>query len=337
MISQQEIATQLNISQAAVSKVINNPDCNSVSKIKRQKIQALVNKNDYQLTKRKTKQTVCFLLHDFSHFDEYCYNRYLTGAEEAAKANGFELTVHNWREDADFVSSIPTLAGIVLTRQIPLKSLKALQAKAWVVSLNYQQKENVCDMIMQDNYSGISTMVKHLHKLGHRRIAWFSPLPANTMANFDSRNHLERYSGYFQGLTECGMKLDEELVLNIPLGKYAGKDFYYLGQLEKLMKLKKPPTAIICFNDLTAVSIMGDANRLGLRVPDDLCVAGFDNFSISELCHPKLTTIDVNMLEAGKQAIQLLERRINNPHCDNTYVSVRVEPSLVTRESVCSI
>lgn len=338
MISQKEIAERLNISQAAVSKVLNNPDCSSVSKVKRKKIQELVDKNGYQFTKRKTKQTICFLLHDLSHIEEYCYNRYLMGAEEAVKMSDFELKVYNWRGVDDLLASINNLSGVILPSQIPFESLKTLQANAWVVSLNFQQKENICDTVIQDNATGVCEMVKHLYSLGHRRIAWFSPLPANNLGHFKSRHYLERYSGYFQGLTSCGIKLDEELVVNIPLDMYYGKDFYYLGQLEKLMKLKNPPTAVACFNDLTATSLVGDANRLGFKVPDDISIVGFDNFSISKMCHPKLTTVDVNMVEAGRQAIQLLERRINNHYDNNSaYVTVRVTPSLVLRESASVI
>jgi len=150
-----------------------------------------------------------------------------------------------------------------------------------------------------------SDMVQHLCGLGHRRIAFILGHPDHSaLAN--------RYAGYQDGLQVCGLKLSKQLCVQ-------GFNSFESGEqcARKLLKLKQPPTAIFACNDDMAAGAMKAAHELGVKVPAQLSVAGFDDIPLASQIWPSLTTVRQPIQKMGEIATELLLRRFRKQSPDD--------------------
>jgi len=169
------------------------------------------------------------------------------------------------------------------------------------------------------NYQGATDAMEYLLGLGHRRIGYISG-----RAELESSNR--RLKGYYDALKKADIPADEELVAS---GDYTTETG--VTGTQKLLGLARPPSAIFASNDQMAMGVYQVAEEMGLRIPDDLSVVGFDN--ITESKYMGLTTVDQFILEMGYVATQMLIKLINGvPLEDQTY---RMQTQLVVRSS-CS-
>jgi LacI family transcriptional regulator len=135
-----------------------------------------------------------------------------------------------------------------------------------------------------------------------------------------------REEGYRQALAAAGVPVDEKL---IQAGDYDA-DVSATSALRMLKSVDRP-TAIFAANDISAIATVSSAASLGIRVPDDLSVVGFDNVPESALNTPPLTTIHQPIREMGQSAIDLLIRLIHGEPADPTHLTLAT--SLVVRQS----
>ncbi|MDQ1545914.1 MAG: hypothetical protein QOH69_818 [Actinomycetota bacterium] len=158
-----------------------------------------------------------------------------------------------------------------------------------------------CDAVEGDNLSGTAAALDHLVELGHRRIG---------MVAGDARASTtrQRSQGFEQRLAELGVPLRLDLVrstnFSYPEAFCAAID---------LLSLDKPPTAIFCHNDLTAFAVVNAARSLGISVPGELSVIGYDDVRESSWESYNLTTVKQQFQEMAARAVDLLESRIANP------------------------
>jgi len=145
-----------------------------------------------------------------------------------------------------------------------------------------------------DNRHGGCLATEHLIQLGHRRIAYLTG-PA------DHSDDLDRLAGYRQALAEAGVAFDPALVVQGTGRADGGK-----RALPVLRALQAPPTAVFCYNDVTAIGLMHAARQAGLSIPGDLAVVGFDDIPFASYIHPPLTTIAQPKLEMGKSAVAMM-------------------------------
>lgn len=169
------------------------------------------------------------------------------------------------------------------------------------------------------NYQGAVTAMEYLISLGHTRIGYICGRREIGSAG-------RREKGYRDSLKNAGIPLDESLCVLGDFTKLTG----YKRALE-LLTLEDPPTAIFASNDQSALGVFQAADELGLRIPEDLSVIGFDNIFEAEFFG--LTTIDQNLAEMGYIATQLLINKINDEPVDvKTY---KMPTKLIVRKS-CS-
>lgn len=154
--------------------------------------------------------------------------------------------------------------------------------------------------VMSENEQGARLAVRHLHELGHERIATITGI-------LGTRPGADRLDGYGYELAELGLELPGEYVVE--------GDFYdesgYRGT-RRLLELGKPPTAIFAASDLMAAGALRAASELGLRVPEDLAIVGFDDIALASLITPRLTTVRQDMHALGEAAAQGLARMIDD-------------------------
>jgi len=173
--------------------------------------------------------------------------------------------------------------------------------------------------VLVDDFAGGYNATRHLIELGHRRIA----VIAESMSVSSSK---ERVRGYRHALEEAELRYDEELVLT--------SDFSIeSGRVTALAILQRPsrPTAIFACNDLLAIGALQAAKELGIRVPDDLSVVGFDNTILASITDPPMTTVAQPIRAMGHQVVDLIVAEIN----EESTVKQRVVllPELIIRQS----
>ena len=145
-----------------------------------------------------------------------------------------------------------------------------------------------------DNRAAMRTLAQHVLGMGHRRIAVIS---ADTDGNDRAA---QRLAGIRDAMSE--LALDPDIpVIETPYGIEHGAE-----ALERLMSQATPPTAVICGNDLLAVGAVLRAQALGLRVPQDVSITGFDDMDVARIVTPQLTTMQVPHREMGRRAAEAL-------------------------------
>jgi LacI family transcriptional regulator len=149
-----------------------------------------------------------------------------------------------------------------------------------------------------DNAAGIAAMVRTLAELGHRRIAFL----AGPGTLFVAR---ERLAGYRGGLEAAGLPFDEALVVHTGFDLAGGE-----LAVDVLRASGRPFTAIACANDLLALGVLRRLASLGIDVPGDVSVAGFDDISTAALTAPSLSTVRLPLREMGRFGFELADRRL---------------------------
>lgn len=171
------------------------------------------------------------------------------------------------------------------------------------------------------NYQGAREVVEYLIGLGHRRIGHISGRP-------ELESSIRRLKGYREALEKANIPVDESL---IAAGDYTTETGIECART--LLSLAQPPTAIFASNDQMAMGVYQVAQERGLRIPEDLSLAGFDN--ITESKHLGLTTVDQFISDMGAVAVKMLIRMINGETLETpTY---KMQTRLVVRNSCQSI
>jgi LacI family transcriptional regulator len=163
-----------------------------------------------------------------------------------------------------------------------------------------------------DSYTGALLATRHLTALGHRRIGFLTGRP-------DLASSALREAGYVEALREAGLRVDPTLVRT---------DGAHLPATE-LLTMPDRPTAIFAANDLSAIGVMDVARDLGIDVPRDLSVVGFDDIPESTATTPPLTTVHQPIQQMGATAVQLLVGLLAGTPAEQTHVTLPT--SLVVR------
>ena len=167
------------------------------------------------------------------------------------------------------------------------------------------------------NFQGALDVMEYLLSLGHRRIGFIGGRPEIGSAG-------RRLKGYKNALIQAGIDVDPAL---IAAGDFTTKVGYKCAL--ELLSIDNPPTSIFASNDQSAIGVFQAANELGLRVPDDLSIVGFDN--IAEANYLGLTTVDQNLSEMGYVAAQMLFKLVNGELLDDEVYKMKTK--LVIRNS----
>lgn len=173
-----------------------------------------------------------------------------------------------------------------------------------------------------DNRHGGCRATEHLIDLGHRRIAYICGPAAHS-------DDAGRQAGYREALAQAGLEFAPELVI-AGTGRADGGE----RAVPRLLALPEPPTAVFCYNDMTAVGLLRAARGLGLSIPKDLAVVGFDDIPLASYVRPSLTTIRQPTAEMGRHALQMVLDLQSDSGLNHSGVAdIVVFGELVVRES----
>jgi DNA-binding LacI/PurR family transcriptional regulator len=192
------------------------------------------------------------------------------------------------------------------------------------VSIGYRNGLNPLNSVHSDDYRGAYEAVKHLIELDHQQIGVISG-PANFVGAME-----ERLRGAQTALAEANLELNPDF---LTYGDFTAESGYQASRV--LLEAADRPTAIFSMNDRMATGVMRRARELGLRVPDDLSLVGFDDISLAALLDPPLTTIRQPSVEQGRVAVNKLFELIKEGKKEFETVILPVE--LIVRGSTARL
>ncbi len=251
----------------------------------------------------------------------------LKGASRALQDTGYELIVYSggmsgqegW--ERRYLSRLNgTLTdGIILCTPTVME----INSTHPVVAVDPHVSGSQVPVIDAENYEGARLATQHLIELGHTRIGHLA-------GRHDLLSAQRREQGFRAALAEANIQVDESLILQTGFTMETTEQ----PALE-LLSRSDPPTAVFAANDLAATQLVRTASSMGLEVPDDLSVVGFDNIPDSALVDPPLTTVDQSIQRLGETAVEtligLIERGDGLDEADPIHITVPTK--LVVRRS----
>ena len=300
-----DVAAEARVSQTTVSLVLNHADGARLSPETRQRVVKAAAKLGYQPVRRggappaSAATTIGFVCDELSTDPWTAIG--LDGVREKAWAQGLTVTVMATRGDADMeAAALAQLAALPLAGLVYATiNTRRVDPPAWtspspLVLLNCHTAGGAFASVVPGEVAGGHSATDVLIRAGHRRIGY-----VNGEASMEASRH--RLRGYRQALATADLPSDPELVRE---GNWEPRSGYEATRA--LMALPHPPTAIFCANDLMAVGCYEALRELGLRIPDDVAVIGYDDREIAPHLHPPLTTVLLPHFEMGSIAAEWL-------------------------------
>ena len=333
-ITMKDIARELNVSVATVSRALKNSP--RISRQQRERIQAYANEHKFspnliaeslRNSRVRPMKIIGVIVPELTHF---YFASVLAGIEEAAEKQGYRIMVAHSNEQHEREVSIcksffeNKVCGIIVS-----------QAKDTTQYAHFQHLidrgvplvfyDRVCtgvnaSRVVVDDYAGAYAAVSHLVETGCRRVAYFNA----SMKLEISKN---RYNGYCDALLKHGIKVDPSLVFQCDNRSDAERI------APEVLDRDDRPDAFFAVNDDTAIGILYSAKRKGFRIPEDISVCGFTNGQRAVACDPALTTVDQHGFKVGEAAAEILMRHVEG-HIEKGKVERRlVRTRLVVRDS----
>jgi DNA-binding LacI/PurR family transcriptional regulator len=187
-----------------------------------------------------------------------------------------------------------------------------------IILVNDQYPGAFVHSVMISNQEGSRAAAEHLVGLGHRRVAFIGD-------QFGYHSDTERVAGYKEALRLAQIQFNPELLV-----RGDGKSENAMRAMDQLLALKNPPTAVCCYNDMTALGAMKSIRMRGLRVPEDISVTGFDDLFVAAYADPPLTTVRQPMRRMGQIAMEDLIKLMTG---EDSIVKVQIKPELIVRQS----
>lgn len=320
-----DVARAAGVSVASVSRALNGHD--SVTDETRARILKAANDLRYvphagarSLITRRT-DTVGVLLPDLH--GEF-FSELIRGMDIAARVSGRHLLISSSHGSAsEAAQAILTLQGrvdglLVMSPHADTRMLAANLPEALpIVLMNTRIASGSYAALSVDNYGGAAAMMRYLVDGGYRRIAFIGG-PAQ---NFDAD---ERLRGYRDALAA------EHAVETILPGDFSEASGYKAGL--ELCARRDRPDAIFAANDMMALGCLFALTEHGLRVPDDIALAGFDDVPIARFASPPLTTVRVRIVDLGRRAFERLVAEIDG-NADGARINEQLACELVVRQS----
>ena len=324
-VSLKMLAEHLDLSPATVSFVLNNSPGRSIPPATRERVRAAAKEFGYQpsviarsLQGLKT-QTIGILLPELG---EGYHSQVLSGAAEVFMKEGYFFFTAHHRHRKDLVAEYPRLLqarGVDGILSIDTHLEAALPAPTVTVA-GHVSLPGVTNVVL-DHHRAAELALGHLYRLGHRKIVYMHghPFSSDSITRWQSSVQVARALGLKVSM-DLTIRLDK--VLNTPELGYPG--------IQQLLMRRRDFTAVLCFNDVSAIGSIRAIHDAGLRVPEDVSVLGFDDIQAACFIVPSLTTIRQPLEQMGALAANVLLKKLANEKQPET---VKVDPELIVRES----
>jgi len=323
-----DVARLASVSTATVSRVINSPD--SVRAETRERVILAMKKCNYTYNAlargfaTKRSNTIGLIIPTISN---PVFADSTMGIQEYAEGQNIKVILGNsyykYSQEENLIKVLreSQVDGLIITTtNLKGKVLRSLVAENYPFVLLFSTiKSGPISAVGIDNFRGGYLATSHLVALGHKRIG----MVAGNFSITDRSFH--RWHGYQKCLRDNGIPYDRELLVQTDYSLSAGR-----YSIKKLLELSAPPTAVFCSNDYIALGAIKGAREMGLTLPEQLSIVGFDDMQTASYIVPALTTIRQPAYQMGRRAAELLLQLMENP---TKSVQDMKEISLVIRES----
>lgn len=249
------------------------------------------------------------------------------GVEQGLRSAGYHMILVNDDGQADEeMLAVQTfaamrVAGVIVT-PVSEKALdRLLQQGVHVVQADRQLTGAHGDAVLGDNETGAEALTRHLLDLGHRRIGLLIDETKWTSG-------AGRLAGYRAAHAATGVPVDEDLIV------FTSFDAAAAGATAgKLLDQRPDMTALFACNNVLAEGAFAEFQRRGLRLPDELSLAAYDDVPWMSMVRPAITTVSQHTFEMGRRCAEVLLARLSGQHVPDGFQVVRLEPALHVRAS----
>ena len=312
-ISLKDISNACGVSVATVSKALNNHhDIGGETKEHIRKVaeelgyrpnaaaQALKTNKTYNIGVLFVDEAHSGLTHDY-------FSHVLDSFKTTAEENGYDITFINSskrNENSTYLSHAlyRGFDGVVIACVdfYDPQVYELVSSNIPVVTIDHMFDN--CMSVQSDNIKGMREMLHYIYDCGHRKIAYIHALENTSVTQ-------GRLACFYNTMQELNVSVPDEYVVTAP---YRNTDKTHEATM-KLLDLKNPPTCIICPDDFSSFGCINAAKERGLRIPEDLSVAGYDGIELARRISPRLTTVVQDTKKLGSLAAEKLIALINNP------------------------
>ncbi len=323
-----DVAREAGVSLMTVSRAVNNKD--GISERTRQRVNAVADLLGYRpsliarsLVTHRTGTIGLIVIDNTNPF----FSEIARGVEHTAYTEGYSVFLCNTEEDTqrerDVLRTLEEkrVDGIVLcSSRLPDDELgRALEQHPQSILVNRRFEAGSYGTVLIDDEYGAYTATQHLIERGHRAVGFLS----GPESSFSGQ---QRRAGYHTALYQAGIdpvqNWERACLPVVESGRSAAHE---------LLLAAPELTALLCYNDLSAVGAIKACEQSGRKVPDDVAIIGFDDIVLAALVTPALTTCHVPMYDMGQAAMRMLIERING--CSNDCDCIMFQPELVLRAS----
>ncbi len=307
-----DVAREAGVAASTVSRVL--ADSPRISTETKERINKIIQELDYhpniiaRSLARKTTNIVAIMIPELTEkaFRHPFFPEIIRGITAMAHKSGYNIlltSVSDVREERKYIRDLINggiVGGLIMlasrTKDPCITELK--KSRFPFVVVGRPQVDEDINWVDNNNMSIAYDLTMHLIEQGHRKIAFVGLTPEFVVT-------MDRYEGYKKALLDSNININPDLVLT---GRYIDDAGYELA--EQLQARGSEYTAVITCDDLIAFGFMKYLNEKGIKIPDDIAVAGFNNFPLCEYTTPTLTSVKVNEFELGAKAFKILYSNI---------------------------
>jgi LacI family transcriptional regulator len=328
-----DIAKELNITAATVSRALNNNP--KISQSTRQLVLETANRMNYKqnrlaLALRSGKSNNVGVI--VPRINTNFFASVIRGIEEALHPQGYQVIICQTHEDENReIENINTLLnaqvdGILMSiSNLPKENNhyieRVIQKNIPLIFFDRKKEMENVSSVTIDDYQASYQTTQHLIEQGCERIAFFS-------GDRSLEIYEDRYRGYEKALLDNNIAINEDYIITIKSNVTEGRD-----AVEKLLALENPPNAIFSTSDFAALGAIQKLKERGIKIPEDFCVFGFGNEPFTKFMELSISSVDQSPLEMGKMTAQVFLDKINNVDNNKTGKTVVLMPKLFIRQS----
>jgi DNA-binding LacI/PurR family transcriptional regulator len=325
-----QLANHLGLDPATVSVVLNDVEGRSIPQVTRDRIKAAAREMNYEpsllaraLRNRRTL-TIGILVPELG--DGY-HTQVMSGVgDQLINAGYFYFTAHHRHQKKLVEEYTRMFIGRGAQGIIAIDTLLEHTIPVPVVAVaGHRHIAGVTNVVLNHTIAAELTL-NHLYSLGHRQIAFMHGQPFSSDSD-------ERWNALVAVAERLGIKINPKLVVALNRDTTSPELGYPAAQ--QLLETRQPFTALVAFNDISAIGAIRAFQDAKLRVPRDISVIGFDDINAAAFTLPRLTTINQPLEEIGRVATQCLLNRLHGTTTSPD--EIHIEPTLVVRESTARV
>lgn len=328
-----DVARESGVHYSTVSRVLRPGSKGKISKEVAERVRAIAEKLGYQPNsvaasmRTKSTRTIGFIVHDLS---DPIYPPILNGIERVLSPQGYSVLVGNTGYNIDVEMAIVNrmssrqIDGIFLgtTRLKDPVVDRCLQLGIPLVSVLRQNQHNKVPAVVSDCFNGMQHLTEYILQAGYRDIAVIH-------ASQNLSTGRERLQGILTVLEQWGITLPPSRLISvnrmsIDEGENQTKSLLYATS--------RRPEVIMCVNDLVAIGAIRACRGLGLRIPDDIAISGYNDIPLTDMIEPPLTTVQMKLDEIGQKAAEMMLDQLNS--VDYSAQTIKTFVELRRRSSV---